>query len=344
MTMSTAPNGGQRRPSSDRRSSYPAQREIELAVVPPYTLAPPPPRRSLPPPRLAAPPPALRRVPAPPVRPDTSDTDKTLEMPPKRPRAWAKSADMLVEIRAEDIVEVQAAHVACTSATPNATQEIRVDDVLEVIEAAPLPPVLAPRHVQTPSFAPTSVDVTLPPMKADWTLELMSEVRLLPRRRLGGMVAAVMVCAGAILGAALVRLAWPGDANATSATSTMATTAQITVTAATTVTPPATMIATASTNAPAPARTIPTVTTGAAPRPSAKPTPAKTIPLVDVSSLPRAPLGTIVAAGRGPLFVDNTYVNGRSMVVKCGSHKVRVGWTARTRTVEVPCSGEVRVP
>ena len=250
--------------------------EVSIASLPPYRL----------PPRAARPaPPAPRSL-------DTSDTDKTLEMPP-RPRAVAESPDASLEIRAEDILEEEPARCA------------------------------------TSSVAPTSMDVTLPPlprllpMSADASLELGSEVLTLPRRRLGGMVAAVMVCAGAILGAAVVRLAWPADANATS-TSTART--------------PTPATAVLALPAPSPAAPLAPL----AP-PRATPTANQEVPLVDVSSLRRAPLGTIVTTSRGALIVDGAYVPGRSVVVKCGKHKARVGWHGRTKTVEVPCSGEVSV-
>ena len=245
--------------------------EVSIASLPPYRL---PPR------------PALL---------DTSDTDKTLELP--RSRAVATSPDASLEIRAEDILDEEPARCA------------------------------------TSSVAPTSMDVTLPPlprllpMRADASLELASEMVALPRRRLGGMVAAVMVCAGAILGAAMVRLAWPADANATATATVRAPTPVAAAVVATATS------AAAALPAPAPSPVAP----------RAKLAPNQDVPLVDVSSLPRAPLGTIVTTSRGALIVDGAYVAGRSVVVKCGKHTARVGWRGRTKTVEVPCSGEVSV-
>jgi hypothetical protein len=280
--MSMTPNGGRGRPSSDRRASYPALGEVSLSALPPYRLPP-------------------RAV----VITDTSDTEKTLEMPPRaRARASAPSPDASLEILPEDILEEEPAR--CT----------------------------------TSSVAPTSVDITLPPMpllramSADASLEIYSEVLVLPRRRLGGMVAAVMVCAGAILGAALVRLAWPADANATSTTSPRV---QAPVAARDAI--PTTLPAATPRPDPTPRAQAPVVV---AP-PRAQPT-SNEVPLVDVSTLRSAPLGTIVTASRGALIIDGLYVPGRSAVVKCGKHTARVGWHGRTKTVDVPCSGEVSVP
>ena len=200
----------------------------------------------------------------------------------------------------------------------NATQEIRANDILEVVDVARGPE----------SVAPLAFDVVPPEgWAAHWGARaprdegargLSTAQIVLPKRRLGWVVVSAMIAAATILAAAAVRFAWRSGIDGGDATATVAPT-----------TP---------TQVPPMPRALPTTTTATD---AAKASGA--VPLVDIATLPVArTTGTIVAPPRSRLFVDGALVHGASSVVKCGKHSVKLG-AARARRVEVPCGGELSV-
>ena len=202
-----------------------------------------------------------------------------------------------------------------TARDANATQEIRANDILEVVEVARGPE----------SVAPLAFDVVpAEGWAAHWNAPRDEDARglstaqiVLPKRRLGWLVASAMIAAATVLAAAAVRLAWRSGLDGGDATVAVA---------------PMTPTQVASTPRATP-------TTNATDAAKAK----STVPLVDISSLPvAATTGTIVAPPRSRLVVDGALVRGASSVVKCGKHSVKLG-AAKAQRVDVPCGSELSV-
>jgi hypothetical protein len=68
------------------------------------------------------------------------------------------------------------------------------------------------------------------------------------------------------------------------------------------------------------------------------------VPTMDIASLPQAPVGTVSLAplAKGHrLYVDGSVVTSGSAIVGCGKHLVKVGSKGHTQEVTVPCGGDV---
>jgi hypothetical protein len=198
---------------------------------------------------------------------------------------------------------------------PDATQEIAIDDILEVAELASIDvevhfePDTSERRAPH-SVAPFEIDV--PRARADSTFVIPALEYRGPRRKLGWVVGSVLGTAVVILGAGLLRHASEPD--------------ELPVAAAVQVPR---------------AELMPTLPR--APRATARLSTAGEVPVVALDSLPQAPVGTIVGAAHRRLTVDGSLVRGSSAVVGCGKHAVKVGWAKKARWVDVPCGSEVTV-
>jgi len=155
------------------------------------------------------------------------------------------------------------------------TQEISVDDVIEVVDP----------NRRIASLAPVGYDTAF----------------ILPRRKLGRYVVGVLAVALGVLVVAAIEGLPPRRA----LTATAGTPAPLTLAAA-----GPTSLAPASTPAPAP-------TVG-------------TLRLDDSAEGQR-------------VFVDGVALSATAAIVRCGPHEVAVGSTGRTRSIDVPCGGEVTV-
>ena len=81
-----------------------------------------------------------------------------------------------------------------------------------------------------------------------------------------------------------------------------------------------------------------------APAPHVSPiTVSHDVPVVDVTALPRSPIGTVVGAAGHRLFIDGHVARGASAEVKCGLHVVKVGSAGVSKMIDVPCGGEITV-
>jgi hypothetical protein len=93
---------------------------------------------------------------------------------------------------------------------------------------------------------------------------------------------------------------------------------------------PATRTVSARTGAP-----LPATVAAAAPASVAAATPAPA-PTVGTLRLDESAQGQRV-------FVDGVALSAAAAIVRCGPHEVAVGSTGRTRSIDVPCGGEVTV-
>jgi hypothetical protein len=230
-----------------------------------------------------------------------------------------------------------------------ATQELLAADVLEVVEAAPAPPraettqellaadvmeVVQPRgpDYSASSIAPVGID--LPPMRAprmsDDEQEEYNptrELRAIQRRRLAPVVVgAVAVCAVILLAAGVVRLSHSGDGPVANAAQ------QTTVTIASKPTSTTTSTSTSTS-------TFSPITAAAkAALPTSTPTPTSAPVGGDAPTT-----GTILLGRASRVWLDGKRLNGTSALVRCGSHRIKLGVYAKSRPIDVPCGGEVTV-
>jgi hypothetical protein len=165
------------------------------------------------------------------------------------------------------------------------TVELRPEDVIDVFD---------PSRPRPESVAPVGYDTAI----------------VLPRRRLGPYVVAVVGAALGVLLLAVVQGARSQPA------------------------PPVTAVgpAAAPAAAPAPQPVSPTVVAQA--QPAAAP------------AAPAATTGTlrIVASAEGQrVFVDGVELSATAALLRCGPHDIAVGSVGRTRSIDVPCGGEVTV-
>jgi hypothetical protein len=72
--------------------------------------------------------------------------------------------------------------------------------------------------------------------------------------------------------------------------------------------------------------------------------PAAAAPLPAITPSPAATTGTLrvdTSAEGQRIFVDGIALSATAALLRCGPHDVAVGSAGRTRTIEVPCGGEV---
>ena len=210
----------------------------------------------------------------------------------------APNANATQEVRVEDVLSCTELR---TVGQTGQTQEIRGIDILEEI---PLD------RNETPSIAPFEVDIDVPARswptmsarRAESTFELDAVPP--PPRRLRMIVAGAMLVSVVILGGAGIRAA---------------------------------LNASPSSDAPRAA----TVFVRATEMPkSAAPRVASVIPQPAIASAPLA--GTITLGPRArPITIDGTRLTPTtSVIVPCGEHVVRVG-KDKAQTVDVPCGGTI---
>ena len=85
-----------------------------------------------------------------------------------------------------------------------------------------------------------------------------------------------------------------------------------------------------------------TATTGAAPAPAPADPPAASQP----GAAPAATTGTLridQSVDGQRVLVDGVVLSATAAMVRCGAHDIAVGTGGRTRTIDVPCGGEVTV-
>jgi hypothetical protein len=173
---------------------------------------------------------------------------------------------------ADDSDALSAARTILRVPTGSSTVELSADDMIEVLD--PNRPVR--------SLAPVGYDTAI----------------VLPRRRLGWVVAAAVAGAVAVLLLAAVQSSAPAPLRAA-----------VTMPASKAVEPPSPTLA------------------------ATTPTPASTVGTLR--------LDTSVEAQR--VFVDGVALSASAALLRCGPHDVAMGSIGRTRTIDVPCGGEVTV-
>jgi hypothetical protein len=179
------------------------------------------------------------------------------------------------------------------------------------------------------------VGIDLPPMRAGQTPEdeqdeynPTAELPAIPRRRLAPVViGAVGACALILLAAGAAQLTRSDTDSANAAAQTTVTIASKPASTATS------NAATARIPAPPPAP-------APAPSPAAKSPFAATTP-ADAADAPST--GTILFAHPGKVWLDGKRLTGTSALVRCGSHRIKLGLYAKSRAIDVPCGGEVTV-
>jgi hypothetical protein len=183
------------------------------------------------------------------------------------------------------------------------------------------------------SIAPVGLEVTAevdtideePQEPADATQHTASIPVPMPRRRLGGIVvAAVAGCALILVAAVIARVS-----HASSEPQTTAALAKDIVKDPPQVTD--NTKAPASQADPAPANSPSTATAAAAGAPALPDPPTTGTLRVERPATP------------GRVWVDGKKLTSQSALVSCGPHQIRIGIRGRTRTVQVPCDGELVV-
>jgi hypothetical protein len=241
----------------------------------------------------------------------------------------ARAAEATQELLAADVLEVVDAQAApLPPSRAETTQELLAADVVEVMQQPPRGP-----DYSASSIAPVGID--LPPMRAPRMSEdeqeeynPTRELRAIPRRRLAPVVVgAVGVCAVILLAAGVVQMSRSGDtpvANAAQRTT-------VTIASKPTATSMSTSISTSTTNS----------------IPAPKPTPMAVAPAPATTSATvggDAPTtGTILLGHAGRVWLDGKRLTGTAALVRCGSHRIKLGAYAKSRPIDVPCGGEVTV-
>ncbi len=198
------------------------------------------------------------------------------------------------------------------------TQEIRAEDILESVELEVDVPVYfdaAPSRERPQSVAPFAIDLPPQRRRLDSTVLVRAVSGGAEPRRLRGVVVGVLSGACLILLAGIARRATSG---------------------------PDEPVVRAGASALAPGAFV----ASRAASPVASPAPslrAADLPEVDVGSLPVDPVGTIRGPSKRRLVVDGKLLAGSSAVVSCGRHSVRIAGARKSRWVDVPCGGELRV-
>jgi hypothetical protein len=160
---------------------------------------------------------------------------------------------------------------------------------------------------------------------------------VLPRRKLGGyVVAAVGICV-AVLALAVIESTRGEPARVASASApppgrTFDTRAESAANAPSA--PNAPNTATPVAVAPAAAQPAPAAAPAAAAVPAAQPGDS-------VATVGTLLIDSSVDGHR--VFVDGVPLSAPAAMIKCGPHEVAIGSLGRTRTIEVPCGGEVTV-
>jgi hypothetical protein len=185
------------------------------------------------------------------------------------------------------------------------------------------PPPLAgasgPRSRGSPaSIAPVGLELAEEVVDEPPKVQQTGSVRIpLQRRRLGGVVvAAVATCALILVAAIIARVSHASNEPPPAAARPISMTAT-----------------TATTTAGAP--TQPQSFGGAQPAPAAVAPPAPEPPTTGTVRLERP-------ATTGRVWLDGKKMTSGSAVVSCGAHQVKIG-RGRTRSVQVPCGGEIVV-
>lgn len=235
----------------------------------------------------------------------------------------------------------------------SSTEEIEVEDILEVDEGAPAPPPPPPAPARAapllppppPSRAPlASIEVVLeePPLDrawvptsfapvtvedhSRWLAEATYRARSAPvdgrasRARLVWGTGLGLLAGGVVLGLALGLGGGKVTAEA-----------------------PPVVLEGPNVVAPPPGPEAPEPL---ASHPVGGGTGSAAAPTYDVTSLPQAPVGMVSVAASASahrLFVDGAVVPSGSLVVKCGKHLVKVGSKGRTQVVDVACGNETIV-
>lgn len=168
------------------------------------------------------------------------------------------------------------------------TQEVLPSDVLEVFEESQRPSSIAPVGYDLRGAGPA----------------LDGEPLAIPRRKLGGVVLAVVAVAAVVLVIATIRTR-RGDADAAPV---------------------------AAAESPRPTQL------------SAHPSPPIAMSATQTSAPADVTTGTLrfdVTTAGHRVWVDGVLLLSDAAIVKCGPHRVRVGSLGSTRFVDVPCGGEV---
>jgi hypothetical protein len=194
---------------------------------------------------------------------------------------------------------------------PDATQEIDASDVLEVT------PVARAEARSYPSLMRVGVDIDV--TRYDETCQIRLAAR---RRELSRYVIGAVAVSCAILVASFVKR----EASASSS-------------------PPAAMAQTPArpaTSAPAPVRAAAAMP-NIPPPPVAIPAPPPPVVAPPLPSTEQAGSGSIrftPPAKAGWIWLDGKRLSGTSAFVSCGTHQVKVGYSAK-HAVVVPCGGEL---
>jgi hypothetical protein len=186
-----------------------------------------------------------------------------------------------------------------------------------IFPVAPSRPQLATAAPETPE--PSAVCVV--PVaaespgrrRADATFQILLETPLLPKRRLGWVLATLLALAIGVLAAAVTATKGDGRGVAVAA--------------------PQYPEAKSSRASTSPAKA------GGRPMNAG----ANGVPELAVDALPHAPVGTVTGSPEHRLYVDGTLMHGTSALVRCGMHTVQVGSMGKPQAVLVPCGSEVVV-
>lgn len=241
-----------------------------------------------------------------------------------------RSAESTQELLAGDVLEVLDAPPPMR-ARAGSTQELLASDVVEVVQ-----PPSRPREYSASSIAPVGID--LPPLRPPATsteeqeeYNPTRELRAMQRRHLGPVVvAAVAVCAVILLAAGINRFSRADDTRANAAQQTTVTIASKPASTPATTTKPATLAPTTAAPKPISAST-----------PTPTPTPTSKSTSTVASDAPST--GTILFDRPGKVWLDGKRLSGTSAMVRCGSHRVKLGPFAKSRAIDVPCGGEITV-
>jgi hypothetical protein len=227
-----------------------------------------------------------------------------------------RTAESTQELLAGDVLEILDAPPPMR-APAGSTQELLASDVLEVVQQ--------PRRAEHSASSIAPVGIDLPPMRPAATsaeeqeeYNPTRELRAMQRRHLGPVVVATVAVCGVILLVAGINRFSPADATR-AANAAQETTVTV-------VSRPASTPATAS-------KPVSVAPTTATPKAISTSTVAGDAPTT----------GTIVFDKAGKVWLDGKRLSGTSAMVRCGSHRVKLGPFAKSRAIDVPCGGEITV-
>ena len=266
-------------------------------------------------------------LPPPPYVVDPSETDTTLELPPRLP----------IVVRRAVRIQPIARHDA------GSTQELREEDILEEeISDDAIEPIAEPPQAwgsynlnnAHSSLAPFAIDYRYANAldhgrRADSTFDIEPpEPIVVPKRHYGWAVVGMLSVLVGIVGGVAVRYAM---------IRTEAEPLPVPLPIAAAVIPEAPRAATR------PGPVAPPVSAPKIAPLLSGPQSAKTaIPVVAFDSLPKARVGAIHGPSNRRMIVDGGFVHGASALVSCGKHTVRV-MPGGSHVVDVPCGGDVDV-